>query len=761
MSEVAHRRVSILGATLFSIVIACLLMPVGIIVLSSFADPLNRASTPPVPVVAPDPISDMVAATAAEFRVDESGAATYSIPIYAVPGTAGVMPKLSLNYSSQGGYGPLGKGWSIGGLSSITRCRASREAGDFIVNGVPTDGNPEPIDYSGDRVCLDGQRLITVSNSPACASVTGMGVQQLRTEIESFQRICAYTPTGGTTGPAFFTVERKDGSISWYGDRAISSVQDHSYNAYFNSTSPGKELFALSWAQTRFQDSTGNYIDFFYYENAAGVVGEHLIKEVHYTGKTKLSGQTVTRSPYARIAFRYSARPSTEWGKGYQAGGLLTQAHRLDHIHVCNSISTCDVAEQARHYRFTYASSPSGSGYSTLSSIQECSDNSAEAVCLLPTVFTWSAARNEFATAETSSPAAFAGGNEFEGMKLGDIDGDGRQDVVWLKDATCSTEQVMVAFSDLDGSGNQTFSQANSAAVCTPTELITQPEHTNDARSLLDSSWQLFDYNGDGRDDLFVAGGGDGNKWAIYASRGRPTGGQQIFDTGVNLIANIPIPVDRGPFVRKSNPQLADINGDGLLDVVYENPSLKARLMGPVSGGYAWGAERSVVLPTYPAGNPCTGWQDCTSSSQAKLNQNIGNFQLHDFNGDSRSDLVMHVITLWSYDDGERCEPPDALRKSISAINPSAELVGLREVGASCVYNLQSSSLAALVVQSINASTITYASYGAWNSRTPSNIFHNLEVDEHFADYNGDGLTDLLKEIPGPSQDQTRLGTYI
>ncbi|MGY0651181.1 hypothetical protein ACW7GZ_04805 [Luteimonas sp. A537] len=36
---------------------------------------------------------------------------------------------------------------------------------------------------------------------------------QLRTEIESFQRVCSYTPSGGANGPAFFTVERKGGSI--------------------------------------------------------------------------------------------------------------------------------------------------------------------------------------------------------------------------------------------------------------------------------------------------------------------------------------------------------------------------------------------------------------------------------------------------------------------------------------------------------------------------------------------------------------------
>ena len=148
---------------------------------------VSRASVVPL-----DPVSDSVGAIAAEFRVDESGAATYSIPLFAVPGTAGVVPRLSLDYSSQGGNGPMGRGWNIGGLSSISRCRATREAGDFITAGVPHDGIPKPIGFDhNDRYCLDGQRLIEVANSPACAAVAGMMAVQLRTEIESFQRACA------------------------------------------------------------------------------------------------------------------------------------------------------------------------------------------------------------------------------------------------------------------------------------------------------------------------------------------------------------------------------------------------------------------------------------------------------------------------------------------------------------------------------------------------------------------------------------------
>jgi len=70
-----------------------------------------------------DGVSDGVGATFGEFRVDETGNASYQIPIYAPPGTAGVAPKIALVYNSGGGNGWIGKGWSISGLSAVTRCR--------------------------------------------------------------------------------------------------------------------------------------------------------------------------------------------------------------------------------------------------------------------------------------------------------------------------------------------------------------------------------------------------------------------------------------------------------------------------------------------------------------------------------------------------------------------------------------------------------------------------------------------------------------
>src|SRR5690606_36574145 len=132
--------------------------------------------------------------TPGSAAVSPTGEATYTVPIFAPPGTNGMTPVLSLNYSSNGGSRWIGQGWNIGGLSAITRC-GKTWAQDGEARNVRLDAN--------DRFCLDGNRLRTASGDH------GANGTEYRTEVETFARIRSWGVAGN--GPAYFIAEMKDG----------------------------------------------------------------------------------------------------------------------------------------------------------------------------------------------------------------------------------------------------------------------------------------------------------------------------------------------------------------------------------------------------------------------------------------------------------------------------------------------------------------------------------------------------------------------
>ena len=698
-----------LAAGLLLLVVSVLLLPIGVVLRDSIAgSPAANGFS-----IAADTVSDSVAATSAQFRVAESGAATYAIPLFAVSGTAGVTPQLSLNYSSQGGSGPIGMGWSIGGLSAVSRCRATRESGDFIVGGVATDGNPAPVNFSAaDRYCLDGQRLLTSSNA-VCPAVSGMTAEGLFTEIQSYQRVCAYTPNTGTSGVAFFTVERKDGSTSWYGDRD-NSLSANRPDGYVNSTAPGKEAYALSWAQTRFQDSTGNYIDYLYVEGTAPESpGEHLVSKVRYTGKTVLAGQMGSaKAPYAEVVFNYN--PIFFDNRAYVAGGLLRSRSQLQSI--TSSVDHDDDGSftPVRHYALTYLSARTFAH--VLTSLQECRDAALQ-VCAAPTTFEWSTPRanevdtNLFQTWEPTATVPNCSLTKFEGMKFGDIDGDGRQDMVWLKDVSsgdaCASKQVNLLYSRLDANGSPTLQNAG-MVFCAPNGLYWSPQ---------DYSWFLLDYDGDGRDDYFQR---TDTVWIGYRATGNAA---QPFDTAVNLLAGLAQPIPPGAD-KFSEPQQADLNGDGLIDLVYPSGGgLVARLMERGgSYGFRWGAARTVSL----FGDGCSSGTCYTVTGLYRKN----NYQqLNDFNADARSDLIVNVQTTCGTGGG----PPGG--GGVQQRMPGAGGSAMRTTTMSGTTTSICSTAMLFAVDALSTTAVALKRY--------SDSAFNPDRPYGFSDINGDGLTDV------------------
>ena len=85
-----------------------------------------------------------------------TGAKTYTVPINSYRQEGAFCPEISLNYNSQGGKGAFGKGWSIGGIQTISRGNKS----------VYYDGKTGGIEMdTDDAFYLDGVRLIRTSTT--------------------------------------------------------------------------------------------------------------------------------------------------------------------------------------------------------------------------------------------------------------------------------------------------------------------------------------------------------------------------------------------------------------------------------------------------------------------------------------------------------------------------------------------------------------------------------------------------------------------
>ncbi|TGD58948.1 RHS repeat-associated core domain-containing protein [Flavobacterium humi] len=161
---------------------------------------------------APTGTSTEVGVTNGTLSVSLTGNATYTIPILVPPGINGVEPQISINYSSQRGLsGTAGKGWDIGGVSSITRIPATK----FHDNKI------DPVDFNSyDRFALDGQRLIVKNVN----SVYGADATVYETEYFSNIKVTSYGvhPSGANYGPAYFKVEYPNGSKAYYGNSTDS-----------------------------------------------------------------------------------------------------------------------------------------------------------------------------------------------------------------------------------------------------------------------------------------------------------------------------------------------------------------------------------------------------------------------------------------------------------------------------------------------------------------------------------------------------------
>ncbi|MBS0421996.1 MAG: VCBS repeat-containing protein [Proteobacteria bacterium] len=421
--------------------------------------------------------------------VSDSGAAGYSIALRTPAGINGVQPSLSFVYSSRAGDGYYGMGWGLSGLSAISRCRKTW-AQDGTGLGIKNS--------SADRFCLDGNQLRLTSGTYGSANA------QYRTELDTVARITSYGVAGN--GPAYFIVERKDGLIYEYGNTTDSRV-----------LSVGQTT-ARGWFLNKVRDRAGNWMLFTYTQDS--VNGGTYIANIQYTENDAAGVST----PHYKVAFTYENIPTGEVDNHYLGGSVIARKVRAKQIDVTND------GTLVYRYILTYETNLSTTSKSRLSSIQECAGTTPD--CLGPTNFTYQSGTVGI-NAEVASPVTSMPSNALA-MSL-DVNGDGRQDLVYVSNATSGSGHWMVAFANASGGYNS--------------PVDTGIVNTNYSGAV------AIDYNADGLQDLLVPYSG-GTWWVML---GTTSGFASPANTGIPTTAT----------GTGSNARAIDVDGDGYEDLVW------------------------------------------------------------------------------------------------------------------------------------------------------------------------------------------------
>ncbi|MHC1731055.1 MAG: RHS repeat-associated core domain-containing protein [Bacteroidales bacterium] len=255
--------------------------------LLSGGDPLSH-----IPILVPVNTSYRVGSIPIQSSVTPAGGVTYSVPVACAAGRNGLQPGISVGYNSMGGNGPVGTGWGISGLSSITRVPFNR-----YYNGYTA---PMQLNAS-DPFVLDGNRILTTST-------TG--------QFETEQGNIKVVPVMYGSAVAYFNVYYPDGTTAIFGFT-------------------GNQANQMFYPITKITDRLGNVIEFSY-----------ISRNNYYYPENIQYGKNLNNGHYANIKFYYKIRPDIL--TTYYGGKAMKEDYLLDKI---ISYSGSDVLHT---YTFTY-----------------------------------------------------------------------------------------------------------------------------------------------------------------------------------------------------------------------------------------------------------------------------------------------------------------------------------------------------------------------------------------------------------------------
>lgn len=330
-------------------------------------------------VLNPTIMAGEVGITAGNLTISNNGTAFYNVPILVPPGINGVEPKISLQYSGQGGTGIAGENWHIGGLSKISR----------IPSTMYHDGIIDPVDFeTNDRFAFDGQRLILKTGVYGAIGSTY--------ETENFSTI--KISLLAHIGTECFKVEYPDGSISFYGKIGPSSN------------------FNIDWVITKWENPQGLKIVYSY--GYTLIAGNGIIYYI-----TRITYGSDTVQGINKIEFIYKDKNNSNYENNYIGGYIFPKL-----FGVLSQIKITGNGIPYRNYYLTH--DLNSAGYERLKSIQEKTGDDTKA--LNPLNFTYNQDQSSLTQQITYSSKGPRFLFDISNTKYakGDFDGDGEIDFI-------------------------------------------------------------------------------------------------------------------------------------------------------------------------------------------------------------------------------------------------------------------------------------------------------------------------------------------
>jgi RHS repeat-associated protein len=541
-------------------------------------------------------------------------------------------PSLSITYNNRNGDGLLGIGWGIGGLSAISRCNATWGQDSAAYSPQLT---------SSDRFCLDGNRLRTTNGSTYGASGATYQTELATFANITSNGTAGSGPASftvqGRDGLTYQYGDTTDSAILAYGTSsvrvwALNAVLDRNGNkmtyTYTNDTTNGSyRIASIQYTYTGSSSSNNGYSIAFTYQSrpstdqrwkyTIGGVNNQLnylssvtVKSgtamVHGYTLSYLTAPTTNRMRLASVqecatnfttdcfvATSINYQPGQAgWGAEVAQPGNATNlafalpidlnGDGIDDLVYADPASGdwyYELASSAGTYAGPYDTGIASTNYQSALAMDFYSNGKQDV--LVPNasgywrVMQFVSAGAAFTYVDTTTSAA---GVVPGSAMVGDVDGDGRPDLIYAVSGGTGYASADYLYYRLNNGGAFSTTQGTLAAfpngvTCQPCVKFGNSEPFGNPGYRFASQTRTLDFNGDGRADLLVYLGtcnpegppgqcGNSNnpilyRWTLFLSQ--PSGTYIQADAVTYTIGTTP----------NQPPLTGDFNGDGCTDIAY------------------------------------------------------------------------------------------------------------------------------------------------------------------------------------------------